>query len=116
MPLFPGVWLTARPLAVGLAPPQGQGARLDTALGLALDLAVQAGDPPPVRDPAPAAAPGLLAPGARGSTSTCPLALNYQTLGQALSQQLTGKTVAVQRPDCGDSGAGTGGGRAETWW
>jgi hypothetical protein len=95
MPLVPGVWLTARPLAVGLAPPQGQGVSLDSALGLVLDLAVQAGDPPPAGTlPLPPLQAFL--PRGEGVHFDLPLALNYQTLGQALSQQLTGKTVAVK--------------------
>jgi hypothetical protein len=35
VPLAPGIWLRVTPLAVAMAPPQGQGVRLDTALGLA---------------------------------------------------------------------------------
>jgi hypothetical protein len=80
---------------VALAPPQGQGAQLDTALGLALDLAVQAGDPPPAGTlPLPPLQAFL--PRGDGVHFDLPLALNYTTLGQALSRQLTGKTITVE--------------------
>jgi hypothetical protein len=95
MPLAPDVWLTARPLAVALAPPQGQGARLDTALGLALDLAVHSGPQPAVGN-LPLAPLQAFLPRGDGVHFDLPLALDYQTLGQALSRQLTGKTVAVE--------------------
>ena len=95
MLLSPGIWLTARPLAVALAPPQGQGARLDTALGLALALAVQAGDPPSAGAlPLPPLQAFL--PRGDGVHFDLPLALNYATLGQALSRQLTGQTIVVE--------------------
>lgn len=95
MPLAPDVWLTARPLAVALAPPQGQGARLDTALGLALDLAVHSGPQPAVGN-LPLAPLQAFLPRGDGVHFDLPLALDYPTLGQALSRQLTGKTVAVE--------------------
>ena len=93
--LGPGIWLKTKPLAVALAPPQGQGMRLDTALGLALNLEVQAGDPPPATAiPLPPLQAFL--PRGDGVHFDLTLALDYPTLGQALSHRLAGRTFEIE--------------------
>lgn len=95
MEIAPGFWLSATPLALALAPPLGRGDRLHTALGLALDLRLAAGAPPPqARRPLPPLQAFL--PRGEGVRFDLSLALDYGALGQAIGGRFAGRTLEIE--------------------
>jgi hypothetical protein len=95
MEIAPGLWLTASPLGVALAPPMGRGDRLHTALGLALDLRLDAGEPKAVaKRPLPPLQPFL--PRGEGVRFDLTLALDYAALGDALGRQVADRVIQVE--------------------
>jgi hypothetical protein len=95
MEISPGLWLTASPMGVALAPPLGRGDRLHTALGLALELRLDAGEPKAMaKRPLPPLQPFL--PRGEGVRFDLGLALDYAALGDALGRQVTGQPIEVE--------------------
>ena len=107
MEIYPGLWLTAAPLGVALAPPMGRGDRLHTALGLALDLRLDAGRPKAVaKRPLPPLQPFL--PRGEGVRFDLTLALDYAALGDALGRQVAGQPIEVEGKQVQLQGVGLG--------
>jgi hypothetical protein len=107
MEIAPGLWLTASPLGVALAPPMGRGDRLHTALGLALDLRLDAGRPnAAAKRPLPPLQPFL--PRGEGVRFDLTLALDYAALGDALGRQLAGRPIEVEGKQVQLQGIGLG--------
>jgi hypothetical protein len=95
MEIAPGLWLTASPLGVALAPPMGRGDRLHTALGLALELRLDAGEAKvAAKRPLPPLQPFL--PRGEGVHFDLTLAVDYGALGDALGRQIAGPSFEIQ--------------------
>ena len=93
--IAPGVWLVIQPLGIALAPPQGQGSKLDSALLLALRAGVYSGEAPGVaRLPLPPLRPFL--PRGAGMRFDLTLMLDYPTLGAHLSAIIAGRAIDLQ--------------------
>jgi hypothetical protein len=95
MEIAAGLWLTASPVGVALAPPSGRGDRLQTALGLALELRLDSPVPKAAaKRPLPPLQQWL--PRGGGARFDLALALDYAALGDALGQQLSEQSLEVE--------------------
>jgi hypothetical protein len=85
----------------------GRGDRLHTALGLALDLRLDAGEPKAVaKRPLPPLQPFL--PRGEGVRFDLTLALDYAALGNALGRQVAGRPIEVEGQQVQVQGVGLG--------
>jgi hypothetical protein len=93
--LVPGVWLSAEPMAVALAPPYGSGRRLHTVLGLALEPRLDVRAPPsrPLR-PLPALRPFF--PRGSGMGFDIALAVNLDRVAEKLSSAFAGRELTLE--------------------
>lgn len=93
--IAPGVWLVIQPQGIALAPPQGQGSQLDSALLLALRAGVHSGEAPAAAGlPLPPLRPFL--PRGAGMKFDLTLMLDYPTLGTHLSGMIAGRAMDLQ--------------------
>ena len=92
--LAPGLWLRVQPLGLALAPPQGSGSRVQTAVWLAFRAALS-GDGAPVG--AATRLPPLVPfrPAQPGLRFAIGLTLDYPRLSAALSERLAGQTLEI---------------------
>lgn len=90
-----GLWLDVEPLGLALAPPQGSGSRVQTAVRLAF-RAKLAGDVGPERAPLPLPPLVPYRPMKPGLELALGLDLDYPRLSAVLSERLVGETLAVE--------------------
>jgi hypothetical protein len=90
----PGLWLHVTPLGLALAPPQGAGARLQSAVWLALRARLSA-DPAPPSAPTPLPPLVPYRPAQPGMRFALGLGLDYAKVSAALSGRLAGQTAEV---------------------
>lgn len=94
--LIPGLWLHVQPLGLAMAPPQGAGSRIQTAVWLAFRASLS---DEPQRTSAPTTPlPPLVPyrPFRPGLHFALELQLDYSTVSAALSERLAGQTLEVQ--------------------
>jgi hypothetical protein len=93
--LAPELWLSARPVALGLAPLLGQGRRLSTTLGIA--LWPQLSSAPPAADAVRPLPPlTLFRPGQPGLRFDLAMDVSLADLSAAVQRRLAGQSVAVR--------------------
>jgi hypothetical protein len=93
--LTPGLWLRLEPLGLALAPPQGSGARVQTAVWLAFRAAIS-GDRGSVVAPIPLPPLVPYRPTEPGLKLALGLRLDYPQVSAALSQRLAGETLSLE--------------------
>jgi len=93
--LAPGLWLAARPEGLGIAPPVGQGRRLETVVGIALRPALTTTEPA-TASPRPLPPLALFRPAAPGMRFELALDLDLKALSAAVAQRLAGQTIRVR--------------------
>ena len=93
--LTPGLWLTARPEGLGLAPPIGRGNRLATAIGITMRPAITTTEPAaaPLRPLPPLT---LFRPTATGMRFDLALELSLPVLSDTLAKRLAKQTFTVR--------------------
>ena len=93
--LSPGLWLAARPVGIGMAPPQGQGRRLYTAIGLGLQPQLSSSQPAaePLRPLPPLM---LFQPGTPSVRFDIALQRPLAELSAALKRSLAGQSIEVR--------------------
>ena len=93
--LAPGLWLRVEPLGLALAPPQGLGSRVQTAVWLAF-RATLSGDGGPGANPSPL--PPLIPyrPAQPGLNFSLALTLDYPRVSAALRERLAGQTLDLE--------------------
>jgi hypothetical protein len=94
--LSPGLWLHLQPLALTLAPLQGSGSRVQTALWLALRIALSADRGSPAVAPLPLPPLVPFRPTEPGLHFALRLKLDYPGLSAALNERLAGQELDVQ--------------------
>jgi hypothetical protein len=94
--LTPGLWLHLQPLALALAPLRGSGSHVQTALWLALRIALSADPASPTAAPTPLPPLAPYRPTEPGLRFALGLNLEYPGLSAALSARLAGQEVEVQ--------------------
>ena len=113
--LTPGLWLRVEPQALALAPPQGSGSRVQTAVWLAF-RATLSGDGASVAHPTPL--PPLIPyhPAQPGLNFSLGLSLDYPRISTALSERLVGQTMDLDGKQARVEGVGLSGrGRIWSW-
>jgi hypothetical protein len=93
--LAPGLWLSARPEGLGLAPPLGQGRRLSTAVGIVLRPAITT-TRPQITPPRPLPPPIAFRPAASGMRFDVALDLSLPALSDAVASRLAGQSFEVR--------------------
>jgi hypothetical protein len=94
--LSPGLWLHLQPLALALAPLQGSGSHVQTALWLALRIALSADRASPAVAPTPLPPLVPFRPTAPGLRFALGLKLDYPGVSAALSERVAGEELNVK--------------------
>lgn len=93
--LAPGLWLRVEPLGLALAPPQGTGARVQTAVWLAF-RAILAGEAGAVRAPLPLPPLVPYRPMQPGLELSLEVELDYGQISNVLNGGLAGQTLTLE--------------------
>jgi len=93
--VIPGLWLHLQPLGLALAPPQGAGAQVQTAVWLAFRARLS-GDPGSKFAPTPLPPLVPYRPSRPGLQFALELELDHSTVAAALSERLAGQTTDIQ--------------------
>lgn len=92
--LAPGLWLRVQPLGLALAPPQGSGSRVHTAVWLAFRAALSGdGAPTAAATPLPPLVP--YRPAQPGLRFAIGVTIDYPRISSALTDRLAGQTLEI---------------------